>query len=82
MAKTYELTFLNTMETFTITTTDNLLDSIEDNLYIQQELTPCANRCTWESQFMQGEKVKFTYHNCEFVHVWMDNQGKVWVKNI
>ena len=80
--KTYEIEFLNTCERLTITTAQHLLDSIEDALYIHQELTPCTNRCSWAFPFLRGEKVKFTYHNCEFVLVWMDAQGKVWVKDI
>ena len=82
MAQPYEIEFLDTLEKLTNTTTDHLLDSIEDNLYIHQELTPCVNRCSWAYPFLRGEKVKFTYHNCEFVWVWMDAQGKVWVKDI
>ena len=82
MAKTYEIEFLNTLEKLTVTTEDHLLNSIEESLYIHQELTPCTNRCSWAYPFLRGEKVKFTYHNCEFVLVWMDAQGKVWVKDI
>lgn len=61
---------------------EHLLDKLEEVLFIMQELTPCTNRCSWAFPFLRGEKVKFTYHNCEFVHVWMDAQGKVWVKDI
>ena len=73
---------LSTMELITINTDKHFLDAIEDALYIQWELTPCAGRCSWAYPFRRGDKVKFSYHEREFVKVWMDLDGKVWVKDI
>lgn len=80
--KTYKIENLSTMEIAEVHTEDNLCSSVEEQLYILWELTPCANRCSWAYPFLRGERVKFTYHNCEFVWVWLDTEGKVWVKDI
>ena len=80
--KTITIENLSTCEVLTIQTNDHLLDAIEDALYIQWELTPCTNRCSWAFPFHRGECVKFSFHRVEFVKVWMDQDGKVWVKNI
>ena len=73
---------LSTCEILTLTTEEHLLNTIEDALYIQWELTPCTNRCSWAYPFLRGEKVRFSFHKVEFVQVWQDKDGKVWVKNI
>lgn len=62
--------------------TGPLCNFVEEQLYILWELTPCANRCSWAYPFLRGERVKFTYHNCEFVWVWLDEQGQILVKDI
>jgi hypothetical protein len=80
--KTYQIENLSTCEIAEVHTEDNLCSSVEEQLYILWELTPCTNRVSWAYPFLRGERVKFTYHNCEFVWVWMDKEGKVWVKDI
>lgn len=73
MAKdTISIEFLNTCEVVTAKRdNDPVCDKVEEILYIQQELTPCTNRCSWAFPFLRGEPVRFTYHQCEFVWVWL-----------
>ena len=80
--RTYQIENLSTNERFVVHTTDDLYTSVEEQLYILWELSPYANRLSWVYPFLCGERVKFTYHNCEYVWVWMDADGKVWVKDI
>lgn len=80
--KTITIENLSTLEILTIRTEDHLLSAIEDAIYIQWELVPGTNRVSWAYPFLRGKKVRFTYHNCEFSWVWMDENGKVWVKDI
>jgi hypothetical protein len=61
---------------------EHLLDKLEEVLFIMQELTPCTNRCSWAFPFLRGEKVQFTYHNCEFVKAWIEKENVIYVKNI
>ena len=60
---------------------EHLLNKLEEVLFILQELTPCVNRVSWAYPFLRGERVRFTYHHCEFVQVWIEND-KIYVKNI
>lgn len=80
--KTYQIENITTGEKYIAHAEGNLCSSVEEQLYILWELTPCTNRCSWAYPFLRGERVKFTYHNCEFVWVWLDAEGKVWVKDI
>ena len=80
--KTYQIENIATGEKYIAHAESNLCSSVEEQLYILWELTPCTNRCSWVSPFLRGERVKFTYHGCEFVWVWLDAEGKVWVKDI
>lgn len=76
---TFSVEFLNTCEIVTaMLDNEHLLDKVEEILYIQQELTPDANRCNWAFPFLRGEPVRFTYHKCEYVWVWLLN-NKVYV---
>jgi len=69
---TFSIEFLDTCEIVTATLgSEHLLDKVEEILYIQQELTPNANRCSWAFPFLRGEPVRFTYHKCEYVWVWL-----------
>lgn len=70
--ETIIIEFLDTSEIVTATLgNEHLLDKVEEILYIQQELTPCTNRCSWAFPFLRGEPVRFTYHKCEYVWVWL-----------
>ena len=80
--KTITFENLSTLEIVAVQTDDHLMDAIQDTLYIQWELTPCTNRCAWAYPLLRGEPVKFTFHNVEFVKVWIDQDGKVWIKDI
>ena len=61
---------------------EHFLNKLEEVLFIMQELTPCINRVSWAFPFLRGEKVRFTYHNCEFVKVWIEKDNIIYVKNI
>ena len=80
--KNYKIKNLSTMEVAEVHTEDNLCSSVEEQLYILWELTPCTNRCSWAYPFLRGDKVKFTYHRCEFVKVWIDKNDIVYVEDI
>lgn len=80
--KTFTLENLSTCEILEVPYEGALCAALEEQLYIWWELTPCTNRVTWAYPFLRGDKVKFSYHNCEFVQVWMDKDGKIWVRDI
>lgn len=46
-----------------------VLYSLEENLYILQELTPVHRE--WATELIEFGTTTFTYHNLEFVHVEM-----------
>ena len=46
---------------------EQVLDVLEETLYIEQELTP-SNRA-WKRDFVNGNSTMFDYHGCEFVRV-------------
>ena len=76
---TISVEFLDTCEIITATLdNEHLLDKVEEILYIQQELTPNTYRANWAFQFLRGEPVRFTYHKCEYVWVWLID-SKVYV---
>lgn len=64
------------------TYTGPLCNFVEEQLYILWELTPCLPRLSWAYPFLRGERVKFTYHRCEYVWVWMDKEGNIFTKDI
>lgn len=64
------------------TYTGPLCNFVEEQLYILWELTPVKPRLGWAYPFLRGERVQFTYHGCEFVWVWMDNNGNILSKDI
>ena len=86
--KTYTIKNLTTNETFIRkldydgTYTGPLCNFVQEQLYILWELTPVKPRLSWAYPFLRGERVKFTYHDCEFVWVWMDKEGNILTKDI
>lgn len=46
-----------------------VFQSLEDDLYILQELTPVHRE--WANELKEFGATTFTYHNLEFVHVEM-----------
>ena len=81
--KTYTIENLSTLEIVTITTADHICDMVEDTLEAQWSLRPSTGRVSWAYPFLRGEYVKFHRNNrTEFVRVWRDTEGKIWVKDI
>ena len=80
--KKYTIKNITTGEAYIAHNDENLCSFVEEQLYILWELTPFANRVTWTYPFLRGEKVKFTYHRCEFVKVWIDKTDTIYVEEI
>lgn len=80
--RTYSIVNLSTMETLTCTAPSYCwLKDLEDKLYIQWELTKARhNSSLWS--ILNGDHVVFTYHQVEFVEVWMDPNGRIMVRDL
>lgn len=80
LKNTFTVNFLETCEIITAHCVDeHPMDKLEEVLYIWQEVTPTASRCSWTYALLRGEPVRFTYHNYENVWVWLVGSDKVYV---
>lgn len=59
---------------------EQILDVLEETLYIEQELTP-SNRA-WKRDFINSNSTMFDYHRCEFVRVTYLGDNTFFVEDI